>query len=104
MTLQDALKAIARRSRRPAILGFAGGMLLFNVGMVALSILVRRFVPPSAAMPPTMLNARMFLSGLLGSGFMFMVSPFGWQWTGDDRQMARPGRALLQVLGLHILY
>lgn len=104
MTLQDALKAIVRRSRRPAILGFAGGMLLFNVGMAALSLLVRRLVPPSATMPPAMLNARMVLSALLGVLFMFMVSPFGWQWTGDDRQMARPGRGLLQVFCLHVLY
>jgi len=104
MTLQDALQAIVRRSRRPAILGLAVALCLFNIAMILLGMLAQRLVPPSATMPPALLNMRMVLSTVLGCLFMFMVSPFSWQWTGDDRPLARPLRGIGQALGLHLLY
>lgn len=104
MIFQDALKAISRRSRRPAILALVGGMCLFNFGMVALGMLAQRLAPPMATMPPAVLNGRLVLSTVLGCVFMFMVSPFSWQWTGDGRQMARPLRGILQSVGLHALH
>jgi len=104
MTLQEALQAIARRSRRPAILGLAGGMCLFNLAMGLLGLLVQRYAQHSSAIPPVILNTRMVLSSILGCGFMFLLSPFSWQWTGDGRRMAQPLRGVLQALGLHVLY
>lgn len=79
-------------------------MFLFNTGMVVLSLVIQRFMPTSAAMPPVPLNARLIASTLLGCVFMFIVSPIGWQWTGDDRRLAGPLRGMLQALGLYVLY
>jgi two-component sensor histidine kinase len=102
--LPEALGAIARRSRRPAILGLAGGMCLVNLGMVALGLLVQRLGPQPTVIPPALLNLRTLLTTVLGCLFLFMVSPMAWQWTGDERPMARPLRGILQALGLHLLY
>ncbi|HJV49254.1 MAG TPA: histidine kinase [Geothrix sp.] len=104
MILQDALQAMARRSRRPVILGLVAGMCLFNFAMIALSLVVQHLSPPSIATPPVALNARMVITTLLGCAFLFLVSPFAWQWTGDERRMARPARGILQACGLHALH
>jgi len=104
MILPEALRALARRSRRPAILGLVGGMCLLNLGMMALSLLIQRMAPPTAVTPPALLNARAVLATVMGCLFMFMVSPISWQWTGDERPMARPLRGILQALGLHAVY
>ncbi|WLT30049.1 sensor histidine kinase [Geothrix sp. PMB-07] len=104
MRFQEALQAVARRSRRPAILALAGSMCLFNLGLVGLGMLAQRVAPPSATMPPAILNLRLVLCTILGCGFLFMVSPFSWQWTGDGRRMAPPRRGIPQALLLHIGY
>lgn len=104
MKLQEALRAMGRRSRRPAILALAGGMCLLNLGMVGLSMLAQRMVPAQAAVPPAVLNLRLILCTVLGSVFLFAVSPFSWQWTGDERRMARPRRGIPQALALHACY
>ncbi|GLH72082.1 hypothetical protein GETHLI_05840 [Geothrix limicola] len=104
MILRDALQALSRRSRRPLILGLIGGMSLFNFGMLALSLVVQRLSPHSIATPPIILNARMVSTTLLGCVFLFIISPFGWQWTGDARRMARPARGILQACALHAMH
>ncbi|MBI1752507.1 MAG: histidine kinase [Acidobacteria bacterium] len=104
MMFQEALQAVVHRSRRPAILALAGGMCLFNLGMVGLSMLAQRMVPPSATMPPAILNLRLVLCTVLGCVFLFIISPFSWQWTGDGRRMARPWRGIPQALALHVCY
>jgi signal transduction histidine kinase len=100
MIIRDAFEAVARRARRPAILGLMAAFYALNLGGVFLAILVQRHMPTPVHAPAPFMG-RTALIELWATLFLFLLSPLAWQWTRDARLMARPLRGLLQSLALN---
>lgn len=85
MQASAALSALVARARRPRNWGAALLFgLVWNLTRLALGI-------------PVPEPIELLLPGLWGMAFL-LLAPLPWQWTGDARRIAGPGRGIAQAL------
>jgi len=101
MILNQALRGIPRRLQQPVLLAsilayFAVVILsLFTANGVVHLVAAASPVPPGLALPTGHLLI-LTSTNLIGIVLLFSATPLAWQWTGDDRRLCPPLRAMAQ--------
>lgn len=107
MILKDALRAIGRRARNPLHMGLAFGFFGVNIGLLWLSYWTQSQIqggPGHPVLHPIHPDLFLTLSTLVGCLYLFLCTPFPWQWSGDGRLMSPVMRGVMLALACHIPY
>jgi hypothetical protein len=100
MQTSEALRALTRRTRNRVLTWIIAGLAVFDCGGFLFGMWASRHLPGMPMVIPFRPTEMVF--GVIWPFLLLWISPWAWQWSGDDRAGAPVGRALLQAMAMWV--